>query len=242
MAGTLAEEQISKRLNIRPKVVYVASEVLTSQTKQQVKEAWGDEPFNQYAATETAGIASEHVSCRHMHFYEDLVITEVVDEQYRPVPVGEYGAKILVTTLFSRTQPLIRYELNDSVRVSTEPPACGFPFRVLESIQGRVEDSLILPAISGGEVLVRPLVINRIMDIAPVSGWQINQQADQGLVVLLSGTRNGASDDWLAAQIHQSLLQEGAHVPYVRIQHVNEIPKTTAGKAPLIKAYKPPSA
>ena len=64
MAGALAEEQISRRLNIHPKVVYVASEVLTSQTKQRVKEAWGDEPYNQYAATETAGIASEYACLR----------------------------------------------------------------------------------------------------------------------------------------------------------------------------------
>jgi phenylacetate-CoA ligase len=241
MAGNLAEEQLAQRLHIHPKVVYVASEVLTSQTKNRVKEAWGDEPYNQYAATETAGIASEHQACRHMHFYEDLVITEIVDEHYNPVPAGEYGAKILVTTLFSRTQPLIRYEINDSVRVSAEPHTCGLPFAVLESVQGRVEDSLMLPAISGGKVLIRPLVINRIMDIAPVSGWQINQQADQGLVILLSGTRNGMTDHWLAEKIDQSLLQEGAHVPYIRIQHVSEIPKTAAGKAPLIKAYKSPS-
>lgn len=241
MAGVLADEQLSHRLHIHPKVVYVASEVLTSQTKQRVKEAWGDEPFNQYAATETASVASEHFSCRHMHFYEDLVITEVVDEQNRPVAAGEFGAKILVTTLFSRTQPLIRYELNDSVRVSAEPSACGLPFRVLESIQGRVEDSLILPATSGGDILIRPLVINRIMDIAPVSGWQLNQQSDQGLVILLRGTRNGISDDGLAEQINKSLSLEGAQVPYVKIQHVTEIPKTTAGKVPLIKAYKPSS-
>ncbi len=104
MAGNLAEEQIAQRLHIKPKVVYAASEILTSQTRKRVKEAWGNEPFNQYVATETASIAAEHQSCRHMHFFEDLVVTEIVDEHYRPVPPGEYGAKILVTTLFSRTQ------------------------------------------------------------------------------------------------------------------------------------------
>jgi len=237
MAGMLAEEQVARRLHIHPKVVYVASEVLTTQTKKLVREAWGDEPFNQYAATETAGIAAEHRSCRHMHFFEDLVITEVVDEHYQPVPPGEFGAKILVTTLFSRTQPLIRYELNDSVRASTEPLTCGMPFGVLEGIQGRVEDSLMLPAVSGGKIIVRPLVINRIMDIVPVSGWQVIQQADNGLVVLLSGLRDGMTDETLVDQIARSLAQEGAHVPYIRAQHVTEIPKTTSGKAPLIKAY-----
>ena len=241
MAGVLGEEQIAGRLQIQPKVVYAASEVLTSQTRSRVKEAWGDEPFNQYVATETASIAAEHQSCRRMHFFDDLVITEIVDEQYRPIPPGEYGAKILVTTLFSRTQPLIRYELNDSVRVSTDAHNCGLPFAVLESIQGRVEDSLILPTASGGEVLIRPLVINRIMDIAPVSGWQVIQQPDSGLVVLLTGMRDGLTDEALVDQITKSLGQEGARVPYVRVQHVPEIPKTASGKAPLIKAYHPAS-
>jgi phenylacetate-CoA ligase len=239
MLSILAEEQLARRLRIRPTFVYAASEVLTSQTRNRVKEAWGNEPFNQYVATETASIAAEHRKCRRMHFFEDLVIPEIVDEQYRPVPPGEYGAKILVTTLFSRTQPLIRYELNDSVRVSTEPDNCGLPFAVLDSIQGRVEDSLTLPAVSGGEVLIRPLVINRIMDIVPVSGWQMIQQADGGLALLLVGARNGLTDDGLVRQISKSLAQEGARVPYVRIQHVSEIPKTAAGKSPLIKAYRP---
>jgi phenylacetate-coenzyme A ligase PaaK-like adenylate-forming protein len=174
-----------------------------------------------------------------MHFFEDLVIPEVVDEHYRPVRPGEYGAKLLVTTLFSHTQPLIRYELNDSVRVSTDSHRCGLPFAVLESIQGRVEDSLRLPAVSGGEVLIRPLVINRIMDITAVSGWQVVQQADKGLVVLLVGARDGLPDEALVKQVRDSLAQEGAQVPYIRIQHVREIPKTAAGKAPLISAYKP---
>jgi phenylacetate-coenzyme A ligase PaaK-like adenylate-forming protein len=241
MAGNLAEEQLSGRLQIQPKVVYVASEVLTSQTKHQVKEAWGDEPYNQYAATETASIAAEHQSCRHMHFFEDLVITEVVDEQYRPVPAGEYGAKLLVTTLFSRTQPLIRYELNDSIRVRKELHNCRLPFAVLEGVQGRVEDSLTLPGISDGEVLIRPLVVNRIMDIVPVSGWQLVQQADNGLVLLLRGLQGNMTDEQLVDQITRSLTQEGAHVPYIHVQHVTEIPKTASGKAPLIKAYHPTS-
>ena len=239
MAGVLAEEQLAHRLHIKPQVVYVASEVLTPQTRKRVKEAWGNEPFNQYAATETAGIAAEHQSCRQMHFFEDLVITEVVDEHYGPVPPGEYGAKILVTTLFSRTQPLIRYELNDSVLVSAESNGCGLPFAVLESVQGRVEDSLTLPATSGGEVLIRPLVINRIMDIVPVSGWQVILQADNGLVVLLTGARDGMTDETLVDQINKSLAQEGAHVPYIKVQHVPEIPKNASGKTPLIKAYRP---
>lgn len=139
MAGILAEEQLAGRLRIRPRIVYTSSEVLTKQTRRRVREAWGDEPFDQYGTTETADIAAEYQACRHMHFFDDLVNAEVVDEHNRPVPPGMYGAKVLITTLFSRTQPLIRYELNDSVRVSAEAHSCGLPFAVMESVQGRVD-------------------------------------------------------------------------------------------------------
>jgi phenylacetate-CoA ligase len=242
MTGILAEEQLAGRLHIHPEVVYSASEVLTQQTRQRAREAWGDEPFNQYVATETASIAAEYRVCRRMHLFEDLVIAEIVDEHYRPVPPGEYGAKILVTVLFSRTQPLIRYELNDSVRVSTEAHACGLPFAVLDGIQGRVEDTLHLPAIAGGKVAVQPLVFNRVMDIAPVGGWQVVQQADDGLVVLLNGMRDGLTDKALSDQLSRSLAQEGVQVPYIRVERVSAIPKTASGKAPLVRAYDPPTS
>jgi putative adenylate-forming enzyme len=241
MTGILAEEQLAGRLRIHPQVVYAASEVLTQQTRQRAREAWGNEPFNQYGATETANIAAEYQVDRRMHFFEDLVIAENVDEHYRPVPPGEYGAKVLITTLFSRTQPLIRYELNDSVRVSTEPNESGLPFVMLDGIQGRVEDALHLPAIAGGKIAVQPLVFNRVMDIVPVSGWQVTQQADDGLVLLLTGVRNGLTDEALINQITRSLAQEGIRAPYIHVQRVAAIPKTAAGKAPLIKAYRPAS-
>ncbi len=242
MAHTLAEEQLAGRLHIHPQVVYAASEVLTARTRERVREAWGAEPFNQYVATETASIAAEHRSCRHLHFFEDLVIVEVVNERYQPVPPGEYGAKLLITTLFSRTQPLIRYELNDSLRVRREAHDCPLPFAVLDDVQGRVEDVLHLPAVTGGEIVVRPLVFNRIMDIVPISGWQVAHQADNGLVVLLTGVRDGLTDEALVEQLTRSLAQEGAHVSYIQVQRVSAIPKTASGKAPLIKAYRPASS
>jgi phenylacetate-coenzyme A ligase PaaK-like adenylate-forming protein len=236
MASTLAEEQLAKRLHIQPRVVYAASEVLTQQTRQRALQAWGDEPFNQYVATEAASIAAEYRVCRRMHFFDDLVIAEVVNEDYRSVLPGEYGAKILITTLFSRTQPLIRYELNDSVRVNVEDHGCGLPFAVLDSIQGRVEDVLHLPATNGSTVVVQPLVFNRVMDIVPVSGWQVVQQADNGLEVLLTGENADLRDELLAEQLTRSLAQEGARVPYINVRRVVMIPKSASGKRPLVKS------
>ncbi len=238
MARILAEEQFARRLRISPDKVFTSSEVLTDETRRRVKAAWGDEPFNQYGATETADIAAEYKSCRHMHVFEDLVLVEVVDDKYRLVPRGEFGAKLLVTTLFGRTQPLIRYEINDSVRLSAEScPISGLPFGFIDGIQGRVEDALSMQAVQGGQVLIQPLVFNRVMDILPVNGWQVVQEANSSLTVLLSGVRNGIPDKTVADAILKELTSEGVLVPALKVQHVAEIPKNVSGKAPLIKSY-----
>jgi phenylacetate-CoA ligase len=237
IARILAEEQLAGRLHIAPEKVFTSSEVLTDETRRRVKTVWGDEPYNQYGATETADIAAENKVCRRMHIFEDLLLLEVVDNQYRPVPRGEFGAKLLVTTLFSRTQPLIRYEINDSVRLSVEPCSkCGLPFSFIDGIQGRVEDALSMQSVKGGPILIQPLVFNRVMDILPVRGWQVIQETDSSLTVLLSGANNDIHDDMLSNAIRKELALEGAVVPLIKVQHVTEIPKNASGKAPLIKS------
>ena len=60
-------------------------------TRALADQAWTARPFTVYGATETSGIAAECERRPGMHLFEDLVITEVVDEQYRPVPAGSSG-------------------------------------------------------------------------------------------------------------------------------------------------------
>jgi phenylacetate-coenzyme A ligase PaaK-like adenylate-forming protein len=61
------------------------------EARRRVEEAWRKKPFEEYAATEPAGIASECEQHKGMHLFEDLVMTEVVDKNNRPVPPGVYG-------------------------------------------------------------------------------------------------------------------------------------------------------
>ncbi len=233
MARILADEQLAGRLQIRPRAVFTSSEVLTEEARRRIAQAWGERLFNQYAATECGSLAAECEHQQGMHLMEDLVIFEVVDQDNRPVPPGVYGDKLLITVLGSRTQPLIRYELDDSVRLSPDPCPSGRPFTLIDDIQGRVEDVLTFPGVAGGVVHVHPLVFSRIMDTLPVSGWQVIQEAG-GLRVLLSGVRGEFEDETLLGTLQQALAEQGANVPRVEVQRVSAIPKTAAGKAPLI--------
>jgi phenylacetate-CoA ligase len=240
MARILADEQIAGRLRIAPHLVYTSSEVLTEDTRRRIEAAWGQPPFNQYASTEVGGLAAETVAHDGLYLYEDHAIFEVVDEHYQPVPPGQYGAKVLVTALFNRTQPLIRYELSDSVRLAASASGRHLPFARLDGIQGRTEDILHLPGRSGGDVAVHPLTFHRVMDATPASGWQVVQEAD-GLNVLLAGAPNGVADATLVDRLTRELSAQGVDGLPIRVQHVAAIPKTKAGKTPLVKAYVPPA-
>jgi len=73
------------------------------------------------------------------------------------------------------------------------------------------------------------------MDTLPVSGWQVVQEA-YVLHVLLSGVRGEFEDEMLSATLRQALAEQGVIAPHVEVQRVESIPKTAAGKAPLIKS------
>jgi putative adenylate-forming enzyme len=238
MARFLADEQRAGRLHIAPRVVFTASEVLSEEARRCIADAWGRQPFNVYGATESATIAAECDQHTGLHLFEDLVITEVVDDQYHPVPPGRYGEKVLITVLFSRTQPLIRYEMSDRVQVAVSSCLCGRPYALLDGVQGRVEDILHFPAVGGGWVPVHPNVFHDILDLVPAGGWQVVQRSD-GLHVLLSMVREGVSDERLAETLERALAAHGALVPPVQIERVSVIPRGPAGKAALIKSEEP---
>ena len=233
MLRILADEQRDGRLSIRPRGVVSASEVLTTETRDRVREAFGVAPTNVYAATETAGIASE---CRHgrLHRYEDLVVAEVVDEANRPVPPGEYGAKLLVSVLSSRTMPLIRYELSDRVAAAVGSCVDGLPFGLLVGVEGREEEILELQGRS-----VHPNVFHPVLERLPGRGWQVIQRGGD-LVVLVAGAPE-LDVATIRASLEAALRQVGVIDVPIDVRLVDEIPRTALGKAPLVRRERPPA-
>jgi putative adenylate-forming enzyme len=166
MHALLAEEQLAGRLHIAPRTVVYAGEVMSEDMRARISAAWGVTPHSLYSATEVAMIASSCSARVGMHLWEDLVLVEVVDEHDRPVPAGVLGHKILITNLFSRAQPLIRYEISDSVALSEGPNPTGWPFRRITAVEGRSDDIVHLAAAGGGTVAVHPVHLR-----APFGGF-----------------------------------------------------------------------
>lgn len=233
IARALAEEQIRGRLSIAPRRVLCGGDALTDDTRARIAEAWGCEPFDVYGATEAGVIAAECAQHR-IHLADDQVIVEIVDERNRLVPPGAAGDKVLVTVLFSRTMPLIRYELSDRViRAASECP-CGRPFGVIGGVLGRQEDTLRLPGRASAAVAIRRHVFHGVLGRLPVHAWQVWRE-HEGLRVLLARPAAPLDIDAVARAVTKALEYHGAAPLRVDVQLVETVAKTPSGKAPLIR-------
>jgi phenylacetate-coenzyme A ligase PaaK-like adenylate-forming protein len=159
----LAGEQDAGRLRIRPVVVESSGESLGDQAR--LAAALGCRVHNVYAASEFSPIA---LDCPRgwLHVNSDWVILEPVEDDYRPTPPGKASHTVLLTNLANRVQPLIRYDLGDSVLAKPGPCECGNPLPAIR-VAGRRDDVLRLLAADGTFVRILPLAIGSVLDETP---------------------------------------------------------------------------
>jgi phenylacetate-CoA ligase len=233
-----ADEQAKGRLHIAPRATACVSEYMSEGTRRRIKGAWNIQPHNLYAVTEGGILGVECENHLGLHIFEDLVILESVDHNNQPVPPGTFGEKVLVTALFSRTMPLIRYELTDSVCVSVRNACpCGRPYALIEAPRGRIwGEALYFPSETGTEVAVHPVTFEGVIDMFPISGWKVIQEHD-GVHVLISGSRPEEIDEALLKTLRQALAEHKVKMPSFYIEHVDAIPRSpTSGKVTLVSS------
>ena len=233
MIHILAEEQLSGNLNINPSIVFSSSEVLTRDMRSKIEKAFGKTLFNEYASTEAGSLAGECQYHTGLHLLEDQVYVEVVDKNNQLVPNGAFGEKLLITVLFNKTQPLIRYELSDSIKLSSTSCPCGRPYVLVEDIQGRSEDFLYFDSL-GERITVHPNKIQEIMEFVPTTSWQVILKGNK-LDVLLAGLNDSYSKDKIQSSYEKLFSKENISGIEVDVRNVDSISKSGSGKAPLIK-------
>jgi phenylacetate-coenzyme A ligase PaaK-like adenylate-forming protein len=241
--AALADEQLAGRLRIAPKAIATSSEVRTDAMAEAMRRAWGIEPFNCLGLTETGITAVDCAEHQGMHLFEDLSIVEVVDAAGAPVPDGQPGAKILVTSLWNRVQPIVRFEVSDLVTVTSAVCACGRTFRRVVALDGRSDDLLELPSRAGGLVTVHPIHLRGALGRDPaVVQYQVTERrgAESGveLDVQVVLARDAAPDAAVALErrLVAALRAQGAEVA-VQVRPVASIPREEgAGKLKLVRA------
>jgi phenylacetate-CoA ligase len=190
VAEMLAEMQESGHLRLRPREIWTGGEVLSEPTRMRVQRAFGCRVRSAYGASEFLPIAWECPQ-RNLHVNSDWVVLEPIDRAGRSVEAGVRSQSVLLTNLANRIQPLIRYDLGDSVTFHRNPCACGSHFPAI-SVEGRCDDTLRLPGRRGGEVAVVPLALETVLEEgAGAHEFQVVQRSDGVLAIYLGAHERG---------------------------------------------------
>ena len=135
-----------KNLNVRKGIFSGEPGLQVPGYRAKIEEAWGLVARDLYGAAEVGAQSGE---CEHrcgLHYGGGgLVVAELIDPETGAVKRMEPDAtgELVFTTLKRRACPLIRLRTHDTVRVFTDPCACGrtsFRFQVL----GRSDDMFIV--------------------------------------------------------------------------------------------------
>lgn len=229
MLALLADRKQAGQLDASPGHIFCTSECLTPDAAERIFTAFGVFPGNVYALSEAGAIASTCGENDGLHVADDMCILENVDESNRPVPPGATGAKTLLTVLFNRTMPLIRYEITDRLTMAPRPCRCGRQTTLLARIDGRSGDVLHLAGRQGAEVAVAPAQISAIFRGLRISGWQLSYGRDHVQVDIV--TVDGARDtDLVAAHLARGLADLGAVAPKISVRRVAELARGLSGK------------
>ena len=123
------------------KACMVTSEMLFEDDKDLMRKQFGVPVINEYGASELDLIAFENPNEKWQLNSESLFV-EILDKNNNVLPYGEEG-RIVITSLYNKAHPFIRYDIGDVGMLSKESTLKTL---ILEKLIGRTNDIAILPS------------------------------------------------------------------------------------------------
>lgn len=174
----LAESQEKKQINVSPIKIISVAEVLTNEDEKYFKKVFKLKIIHQaYQCTE--GFLGYVCECGNFHINEDIVYLEkeYIDEE-RFVPI--------ITDFLRKSQPIIRYRLNDILVEDKKKCPCGSPTMIIKRIEGREDDIFIFKGTKGKEITVFPDFISRcVIYVQGIKNYKAVQKDQDNITVYL---------------------------------------------------------
>lgn len=225
----LASEQEAGCLHIKPALVLLVAEGLARTEYDRIAKVFNTKVGNSYAASECPFIS---YSCVHgwLHVNSDWVVLEPVDADYQPVPPGVQSHTVLISNLANRVQPILRYDLGDSVLQRPDPCPCRNPLPAIR-VQGRAADVLTFPTEHGERITMPPLLFGTALyHISGIEQFQLVQTAPTTLRLRLRPA-DGAEQErmWQAVHAEITRLLTAHQLGNVTVERAEELPEQTPG-------------
>lgn len=168
----------------RPHAVVTTAESLDESSRKLLEDTFGAPVFDFYGLTEVGLLAWQCQQQTGYHLSEDTTIIELQPDR------AANSYRLIVTSLFLKSMPLIRYQTGDLVSsVDDGVCGCGRHLRRIQRIDGREVDCLIT---SGGNRISPYRVTCALESIAELTRFQVIQESPDHFTVLAETERSAA--------------------------------------------------
>jgi putative adenylate-forming enzyme len=211
--------------HLHPRRLISVAEVLDELDRVRIEAAFGVRVEQIYQATE--GLLGTTCEYGTVHLMEPWIHVEprwLDAERTRFTP--------LITDLWRHTQPVIRYQLNDVLRLRPTPCPCGRAALALDGIDGRLDDLLWLAG-SPAPVCVFPDLITREIVLATDSlhDYEVVEVARGHWQVALDPLPDPPTRRRVVERLQQLAARLGATAPTIEtIARARAAPQPLAGK------------
>src|SRR5699024_8746763 len=185
--------------------------------KEYVSQVFGCPTGLQYAAMETNYIAQTHPDGEYKVLWKNNLI-ECVDENGDPAKEG----RILITSLYPRAFPLIRYELGDIISECNKDGHSVYSFK---AIKGRDNDFLFL---DDGTPIHSEGITHAIKFSENIIAYQIRFTENNIYTIYVKGNINLTEFDF--NEIRSRLKQIDQRLGNITIKQESNLRQTIAGK------------
>ena len=185
-----------------------------------IEQALGARVFNRYGCEELSIIASESEAHAGLHVFSEGLILE-----YLPTAVdGEF--ELVITDLFNRAMPMIRYAIGDVAQPAPGPCPSGRGLERLERVSGRTADFLYRN--DGTPVFGISILDTFVIHIPGVRQAQIVQESLDHLTVNLVPDKNFGPET--ETQLRNVMSDQFGASVAVDIITMDRLPQTERGK------------
>lgn len=212
----------------QPESIIVGAEKLHPFQRRQIERTFGAPVFETYGSREFTLIGAECEFHTGLHITSELLIVEVVDGQGQPVADGEEG-DVLVTDLFNRATPFVRYKLGDRAIAGFDYCRCGRGLPVLRSVAGRELDILQM---ADGRHLPGEFFPHLLKDVPAIREFRVVQQRCN--TVNLELVVNGQWNEGVEATLRSTITRQLGPATDLQIVLRDQLQLTPSGKRQVV--------
>lgn len=211
----------TRPLSFTPAAVRSSAEMLYDFQRKEIERAFQARVYNCYGSREVNYVAAECHAHEGLHVFASNRIVEIVDDNGMPVADGTPG-NIAVTDLANRAFPFIRYVTGDMAVKKSSPCSCGRGYPLLEGIQGRSSDMIVI----NGKYIHGEFFTHLFYGKLEIAQFQLIQEDERHLRLLVVGREKQPQLDDILTAMQRKV---GGEVS-IAVEFTDNIPPAPSGK------------